>query len=104
MISTRRRIEFASGFIGLGLLPEALDELEKIEGEARFSAEVMTVRAELYLQAKQWDLLAAVARELIRLKPEDERGWIHTAYALRELNLIAEAKSVLIGAEPRHGP
>jgi hypothetical protein len=104
MISTRRRLEFAMGYIGLGLLVEASEELESITGADRLSAETMRVRAELYLGAKNWELLLAVCRELTRLCPEEERGWIHAAYALRELERIVEAKAVLLEAEPRHGP
>jgi hypothetical protein len=104
MISTRRRLEFASGYIGLGLLSEASEELEMIAGPDRLSVEVMRVRAELYLRAENWELLLAVCRELTRLCPDEERGWIHAAYALRELNRVVEAKAVLLEAEPRHGP
>lgn len=68
MIPTARRLEFAAGFIGLGLLNEASDELEAIEGTDRLSADVMSVRCDLYSQATKWDLLLAVARELTRLR------------------------------------
>ena len=42
MVSTERRLEYASGFLELGMLNEASDELEKIEGDAQLSAELMT--------------------------------------------------------------
>ncbi|MDB6126287.1 MAG: repeat-containing protein [Verrucomicrobia bacterium] len=103
MISTRRRLEFAAGYLELGMTTEAAEEIEAIEGTARLSAEVMRVRADLHMQAKQWDLLHAVSRELMRQRPEDEKGWVYTAYALRELERIVEAKAVLIEAEARHG-
>lgn len=102
--STLRRLKHASGYLGLGMLNEAADELETIEGDDRLSADVMRLRVDLYMQAKQWDLLSAVARELARLSPEDETGWINWAYALRELNRVEEAKAVLLQAEPIHGP
>lgn len=101
-ISTACRLEYASGFIELGLLNEASDELELIEGEDRLSAEVMAVRANLYMAAKNWDILIDVARELAQLFPRIDRGWIHWAYALRELGRVAEAKAVLLQAEPLH--
>ena len=103
MIPTSRHLQFASGYIGLGLLNEASEELEAIEGDDRLSAEVMAVRSDLYRAAKQWDLLVAVSRELARQRPEIPKGWIHWAYALRELNRIPEAKWVLLEAERIHG-
>jgi Flp pilus assembly protein TadD len=104
MISTRRRLEFASGYIALGMLNEASDELEAIEGVDRLEIEVMKMRAELYVATKQWDLLLAVAREVTRLGRDDQKGWILTAYALRELGRVPEAKAVLFEAEPLLGP
>lgn len=103
MISTRRRLEFASGYIELGLLEAASEELEAVVGADRLTAEVMSVRADLTMAAKQWDLLLAVARELVRQRPELEKGWIHAAFALRELNRVEEAKATLLQAEPQHG-
>ena len=101
--ATARRLSHASGYIGLGMLNEASDELEAIEGENRLSAEVMAVRADLYMEAKQWDLLIAVSHQLNRIAPEYMKGWIFRAHALRELGRIAEAKAVLLEAEPMHG-
>jgi Flp pilus assembly protein TadD len=102
MITTARHLEYAAGYLSLGLLNEASDELELIEGEDRLSAAVMAARSDLYLAAKNWDLLIAVARELARLTPKNDQGWIQWAYALRELGRVAEAKAVLLQAEPIH--
>jgi tetratricopeptide (TPR) repeat protein len=102
MISTARRIEHATGFLALGLLNEASDEFEAIEGPDRLSPEVMSVRCDLYVAAKNWDLLFAVARELTRSRPADEKGWIHAGIALRKLDRVAEARAVLLEAEPMH--
>jgi hypothetical protein len=103
MISTRRRLEFASGYLALGMLTDASDELEAIEGGDRLLPEVMAVRSDLYMEARQWDLLLAVSRELARLRPKLDKGWIGWAFALRELNRIGEARAVLLEAEPIHG-
>lgn len=103
MIPTRRHLEFAAGYLELGMVNEAADELEAIAGPDRLSAEVMRMRADLYMEAKQWELLLAVARELARQCPEEEKGWVYTAFALRELGRVEEAKAVLLGAEPTHG-
>ena len=103
MVPTKRRLEYASGFLELGMLNEASDELEEIEGDARMSAEVMKLRVDLYHQAEDWELLLAVAKALSRLTPKDEQGWISWAYALRHLGRIPEAQNVLLKAESIHG-
>lgn len=103
MISTRRHLEFAAGYLELGMVLEASEELEAIEGPDRLLPDVMRVRADLYMQAKQWDLLLAVGRELMRQRADDEKGWVYSAFALRELERVVEAKAILIEAESRHG-
>jgi predicted Zn-dependent protease len=103
MISTRRRLEYASGFLGLGMLAEATTELAAIRRPDQHTPAVLKLRTELQLQARQWTTLELTARELTQIDPADEQGWIHWAYALRELNRIAEAQAVLREAEPKHG-
>ena len=103
MIPTSRHLQFASGYLALGMLTEASDELEAIESEDRLLPEVMAVRSDLYMEAKQWDLLLAVSREFARQSPGQDKGWIYSAFALRELGRVEEAKAVLLEAEPIHG-
>lgn len=103
MISTRRRLEYASGFIELGMMAEAAAELEKIIPAERSSLAVVMVRMEFLMAAKEWAHVVTLASEFTRLKPDDSQGWIFHAYALRELSRIAEARTVLHQAEPLHG-
>ncbi len=100
--ATTRRLRHADGYITLGLLTEASDELEAIEGLDRLSPEVMDLRCDLYLAARNWELLLAVSRELIRARPSDGKGWIQTARALRELDRVPEARTVLAEAVRSH--
>lgn len=103
MIPTRRRLEYASGYLGLGMLAAAEKELDLIEGEAAESRAVLRLRVELYHETKHWKRLAKAGAALARVAADDEQGWISWAYALRELNRVDEAQDVLRRAEPRHG-
>jgi tetratricopeptide (TPR) repeat protein len=100
---TARRLRHAEGYLGLGMLTEARHELGAIDAEARHSHEARVLRSDLHLQAKDWNELVAEAQAMARQDPAYEKAWIDWAYALRELNRIAEAKAVLMEAEPRHG-
>jgi len=102
-ISIHRRLEYARGYIALGLINEASEELEAITGNARLSTEVLRVRVDLYMEAKQWDLVVDVAKPVCLATPEDEGAWIAWAYALREKQQVKEAQDVLLQAEPMHG-
>lgn len=104
MIPLRRRLEYTSGYLTLGLLKQAAAELTAIKGDAAQSSEVMHLRMDLYHQSKEWRRLAQSAAALAKLAPDKEQGWISWAYALRELDRIEEAQDVLHRAEPNHGP
>jgi len=102
-VDTKRRVQYALGYIGLGLMSEAGAELDAITEAERGLAEVKAVRVDLHMAARQWRKVVIVASELARSHPEVENAWIGWAYALRELKRVAEAKAVLLQAEPRHG-
>ena len=100
MISTRRRLEYASGYIGLGMHQDAAAELGLIE---RNSSEVLRHWVMLYHETKEWVALIKVAEALAGTDPDEEQGWVSWAYALRELDRVKEAQKVLLKAEVLHG-
>lgn len=100
--ATSLRLRYASGYIGLGMLKEAAGELETIGGEDRLCPEVLSVRVDLHAAANDWELLIAAARDLVLRQPKAIKGWILWANALRQLDRVAEAKAVLLEAEPHH--
>ena len=102
MISTRRHLQYASGHIELGMFKEAAAELEAIKPSDQVLPAVISVRIDLHMHAKQWNQVIIFAKELSRLTPEDDKGWISHAFALRELELIEEAQAVLQEAELLH--
>ena len=107
MIKTKTRIQYANGYIELGMYDDASDELEAIEGEDRMSVEVMSVRAMLYFHAKQWELMEATSRFVAEQKPDFSLGWVNWANALRFQGKFEEAKHVGskgLELHPENGP
>lgn len=102
-LPTQRRVEHALGYIGLGMFAPALAELDSIETGDQFRPEVLSARVELHMTTKQWPEVIAVASRLVQTNPEIEHAWIGWAFALRELDRVAEARTVLLAAEPHHG-
>lgn len=102
-ITTRKRLEYAQGYIGLGMLKDASNELDLIEGEDRDQLAVRRVWIDLHMEGKQWDAVVKLAEQVAPATPKDEQAWIAWAYALRELQRIKEAKAVLLTAEKEHG-
>jgi tetratricopeptide (TPR) repeat protein len=102
-LSTRRHVRYARGYLGLDLLREADAELDAVPPAAQSLPEVLSVRVDLDMAAKRWDRVVEFGRRLAEAHPETEHAWIGWAYALRELNRIEEARSVLLEAEAHHG-
>lgn len=101
--NTLRRLRYATGYIDLGLMDDASDELEKVAFEDRFVPEVLQVRLELHMAAEHWETVIGIGWQVTQQTPDNERGWICWAYSLRELERIEEARDVLLKAEPIHG-
>ena len=96
MIPTSRHLSYAKGYIELGMVNEASDELEQIDWDDRLKAEVLAVRLDLYLATKNWELMVAMANALAKGNPEQSQWWVQWAYALREWGKAEEAKEVAL--------
>ena len=102
-LSTRRRVRYAQGYLGLDMLREARAELDAIPRSDQSHSDVLAMRVDLHLAAREWEVVIEIARGLVDRYPENEHAWIGWAYALREVNRIEEARSVLLEAEAQHG-
>lgn len=101
-IPWQRRVQYAGGFLQLGMRVEAAEELSLVAADDRARPEVLAVWCDLYSDNKDWQAMIESGRALARAKPGDSHGWISWAFALRELQRVAEARDVLLEAEPRH--
>ena len=96
---TKRRAEYALGYIGLGMFPAAAAELDGIAAEEQLRPLVRSVRLDWHIAQKQWKRAVAVGGERARAHPGMENAWIGWAYALRELDRVDEARAVLVDRE-----
>lgn len=100
---TARHLRYATGYLELGMFGDAASEFERIVEEDRVAPPVLDARLSLCLATKEWETATEIGRELTLLDPTMENGWIHWAYALRELGRVEEAQAVLLRAEALHG-
>lgn len=103
MIPTSRHLQYALGYLGLGLLKEAEAEMKAIDARDRHTPEVLSCWIDLHLARKRWSSLKTVGRRLTEADPQQCHGWVMWAYALRELNEVEAALAVLTRAQPLHG-
>ena len=76
-------LKAAVGWLELGDHLEATEELEQIRPDKRAHPAVLSVRYEIYSEAKKWDSAAEVARALVDALPERAEFWIALAYSTR---------------------
>ncbi|HTR40858.1 MAG TPA: hypothetical protein VMH87_04520 [Pseudomonadales bacterium] len=96
-------VQAAEGWLGLGDVESATNELREISPSERTHPAVLSVRYEIYSKTKQWDMAVEVANELIKMLPEEPFVWINLAYATRRKTggSIPDAKKILLAAEPK---
>jgi predicted Zn-dependent protease len=96
-------VQAAEGWLGLGDVESASNELREISAAERTHPAVLTVRYQIYAKAKQWDTAVEVASDLVKMLPDKSFTWINLAYATRRKTggSIPEAKNILLGAEPK---
>lgn len=102
-ILARKRVQYALGYLGLGLTTAAEAELQAVPEAERTSAEVRSVWIDLAMAAHDWKKVVELGSELAREHPSCENAWIGWAYALRELMHISDAREVLRIGEIHHG-
>lgn len=96
MIPTRRHLEYALGYLDLGLPAEARREIAAIPAAERGAAPVLAVDLEVAMAAEKWTQVVRAASRLAALESRSERPWIAWAYALRERGRVAKARDVLL--------
>jgi tetratricopeptide (TPR) repeat protein len=99
VISTRKHLDYALGYLALNLVTEARAELALIKAGDRNAPEVITAHIELAMATSAWARVITLSPRVIATNPELERPWIAWAFALREKQRIEEARDVLLRGE-----
>ena len=96
-----KQLQAAVGYLELGMLGEANDEIENLEPELKTSSPVLGVRLEIYRSAEKWSLMEVVARELWKRHPDEPDYWTNFAWAVRRSDSVVAARDILLEAVER---
>ena len=96
--SDRFHLNAATGWLGLGDLVSASNELEQITPEMRAHPAVLLTRCDIYFAAKKWEYLIPITEKIVEQLPKLDQSWIHRSYALHELKRTQEAFDLLLPA------
>lgn len=93
-----RTLACADGYLQLGLLDEALEELGRLTSSDRFRPECLHLEVAVLVRSERWEEALASSEELIRRAPDSHHGYLHTSFCLHELGRTLEARDRLIMA------
>ena len=88
--------ETASGYLELGMVLEANEELEKIDPVNRAAPEVLALRVEIYCKLGKWELMAEIAERLNEFDPDEIQWVLSYAFATRRAVSIQTAREILL--------
>ncbi len=86
----------AQGYLELGMLEDALAELDALPAAVQGTSDVLQMRLFGFMRVRRWDEALEISRTLCRMLPKETVGYIHAAFCLHELRRTAEAKSLLL--------
>jgi len=90
----------AEGYHELGLWREAWRELDCLSDAAQHRPLVLEMRILILINERKWREALALSRQLAEAAPQEEGGWVHSAYCLHELGRTREAIQALLSAPP----
>jgi tetratricopeptide (TPR) repeat protein len=88
----------AEGWLGLGDVDSALQELEQIPPPGRGHPAVLLVQCRIHIAAKNWEILIQTAEQIIQDFPGLHEAWVDRSYGLHELKRTQAAFDALLPA------
>lgn len=93
---TDRILLAAQGYFELGMLEDAMAELDSLPASMRERKEVLQMRLFIHMRVRRWTHALEISHALCRVNPDETLGFIHAAFCLHELGRTAEAKALLL--------
>jgi tetratricopeptide (TPR) repeat protein len=95
MTEAERRIIAAQGYVELGLLDEAQEELAPLPQEVHDRVDVIEITLLCLMGRQRWAEALTLATKLCAQESAEPGGYIHAAFCLHELGRTTEAVDVL---------
>ncbi|MEY2616627.1 MAG: hypothetical protein QOH78_2400 [Verrucomicrobiota bacterium] len=89
-------VRIAEGYSELGMLDDALIQLDQIDTEHQHRLEILRLRVDILLRKQDWEDALGLSVRLCDMKPNQPFGFVHAAFCLHELGRTSEAKQTLL--------
>lgn len=93
-----KHLEAANGWLELGNIVEAANELEQITPLDRVHPDVLHLRWQIYAKAGKWDVCLDIGRAMTKFAPDLVQGWVNLGNALFYMKRYGEAFDALYPA------
>ncbi len=97
----KNKLRAALGYIELGMLTEAAEEVAGLSPETINDFDAMILRLELSQRSGKWKDAELIARRLTKMQPEEPDWSIALAYAARRAHSVEVAREILCDAVVR---
>ncbi len=91
-----RDLQYAEGYLELGMLDDAWTTLDQIEPAHQTSPPLVLLRMKILMKGKKWEQAVSLGETLCRALPDDPMPFIETAFCLHEFKRTQEAKETLL--------
>jgi predicted Zn-dependent protease len=95
-MSFEQIIRIAEGYSELGMLDDALAQLDQLEAKDEDRLEIMRMRVDILLRKQNWEDALGLSLRFCTANPNQPYGYVHAAFCLHELGRTPEAKQTLL--------
>jgi len=95
------KIRAAQGYLEIGLLEDALRELESLPENEQMSNESLSVYVEIFRETGEWERMEKTAQLLCETDKQNVKSWLDCAFARYHLDSVEGARATLLAATER---
>jgi predicted Zn-dependent protease len=89
-------VRIADGYSELGMLDDALAQLDQLDTEHQDHLEILRMRVDILLRKQDWNYALRLSQRFCAVNPNQPYGYVHAAFCLHELGRTSEAKHTLL--------
>jgi predicted Zn-dependent protease len=89
-------VRMAEGYSELGMLDDALAQLDQLDTEHEDRLEILRMRVDILLRKQNWKDALRLSLRFCDANPNQPFGYVHAAFCLHELGRTLEAKQTLL--------
>ena len=97
----KMKILAAQGYLEIGMVEDALREMEALPENEKTSNECLSVYLEIFRETGEWDRMEKTAQRLCQTDKQNVKRWLDCAFARYHLDSVESARETLLAATER---